>query len=256
MPICKLCGANANLVDAHIIPVSFFRAINRGGGPLQLVSNDPTKFPKRAPIGVYDQNLVCNSCEERFGPWDSYAADLLINRRDGVFIPFVSADGKIPPATMAVDIDFPKMRLFVLSLLWRAASSTHPYFARIQVAAQLPKLQTLVHAADVGRQVDFATVFTRWTDLRSILDGQFISDPFEYSLTQTGAHMARFYVGAFALDIQLDNSQLPEALAELALARERPLYAVHRSLVGSHDLNAVEPALRNVAQRAKNAKKP
>ena len=246
MPTCKLCGANASLVNAHIIPESFFRSINRGGGPLQLVSDDPAKHPKRVPIGIYDPELVCNTCEQSFGPWDSYAADLLIARRATAFVPIVTAEGLVPPATQAVEFDYLKLRLFVLSLLWRAASSTHQYFARIQITSWLPKLHTLVRAGEVGLQADFATVFTRWIDGRSILDGQVMADPYEYSTKDTGAHMVRLYLGAFALDIQIDNSPLPESHAALAMAKGRPLIAVHRQLAGSHDLNALEPVLRNV----------
>lgn len=249
MPLCKLCRSEANLVDAHIIPESFFRAINRSGGPLQIVSNDPLIHPKRAPIGVYDQNLVCRSCEDRFAPWDSYAADLLINRRDTQFRSFLTAEGLIPPATMASDVDYRNLRLFVLSLLWRAAASSHPYFAKIEIDGQVNQLRELVLAADVGKQSDFPTVFCRWVDERSILAGQFMVNPYEYKSTR-GAAMARFFMGSFILDIQVDNSPLPDFLASVALAPNGPLYVIHRELIGSNDLNALEPAFRNVAAKA------
>jgi hypothetical protein len=250
MPICKLCRSEATLVDAHIIPESFFRAINRGDGPLQIVSNDPSMHPKRAPVGVYDQNLVCRRCEDRFSPWDSYAADLLINRRDSEFAPFLTAEGLIPPATRASNVDYRNLRLFVLSLLWRAAASSHRYFSRIEISAQVNRLRELVLAADVGNQSEFGTVFCRWVDDRSVLAGQFMVNPYEYDSTRGGARMVRFLLGSFILDIQVDDTPLPEFLASVALAPNRPLYVIHRKLIGSKDLDALEPAFRNVAARA------
>ena len=114
---CKLCGEERPLIDAHIIPASFFRDAQLGPEVLQVLSNDPREYPRRAPQGVYDQELVCESCERKFGPWDGYAAELLINRRDTAFRRLV-IKGQIPPAQVVDPYDFEPLRMFVISLLW------------------------------------------------------------------------------------------------------------------------------------------
>lgn len=245
---CKLCGKSRPLVDAHIIPESFFRDARVGEEALHLIANDPAKFPKRAPKGVYDRELVCDPCERIFGPWDGYAAELLINRRDIAFGPLVTAEGRIGPAQSADPYDYVLLRLFVLSLLWRAAASSHPFFARIQLPRRIDRLADLVRAKDVGRQSEFRTVVTRWRRDPDWPEAGLIADPFELRAS-TGQRMARFYLGAFALDIQIDDAA-PEALWEvMRMGPNRPLYAVERSLRGSNDMRALDPAIRNWLRR-------
>lgn len=104
---CKLCGQQAKLVDAHIIPEAFFRDLQTpGASPLQIVSNDSAMYPERSHIGVYDKNIVCKDCELKFVPWDSYAARLLIQGSSTSFQSLEIGGVTSDAASVATDINY------------------------------------------------------------------------------------------------------------------------------------------------------
>jgi hypothetical protein len=121
---CKLCGKRAKLVKAHIIPEAFYREV-RGAQPgyLDTMMELPVSgsgYAKRRPVGPYDSQLVCRSCEELFQLWDEYAARILIHDFDSHF-PIEAIDGR--PRRVGRDLDYAKFKLFVISLLWRIAAT-------------------------------------------------------------------------------------------------------------------------------------
>jgi hypothetical protein len=84
---CKLCGNAADLVNAHIIPEAFFRELRHEDKPPLLVTNTKGHFPKKVPIGVYDPEILCASCEKKFLPFDTYGIDVLLTRFYHFFSP-------------------------------------------------------------------------------------------------------------------------------------------------------------------------
>jgi hypothetical protein len=66
---CKFCGNDISLIKAHVIPAGFFRRAKQGKENLKLITNKAGEFTKRAPIGVYDETIVCSSCECRWQEW-------------------------------------------------------------------------------------------------------------------------------------------------------------------------------------------
>ena len=58
IPLCRLCGNTGKFVKAHIIPEAFFRILRKDGSTPLLVTGTPNQFPKRSPIGVYDEGIL------------------------------------------------------------------------------------------------------------------------------------------------------------------------------------------------------
>lgn len=238
---CKLCGETRRLVRAHIIPESFFRDAQIGEEALHLIGGPNPRYARRSPIGVYDKNLVCAFCERLFGPWDTYAADLLINRRNAAFKPLL-IDGRMVPAQVADPYDYEKLRMFVLSLLWRAGASSQPFFRRITLPVRIERLRDLIRNGDLGRQSEFRTVFARWELDAKWPESGLIADPYEYRSNQ-GPRMLRAYLGVFTVDVQVDDMPPVPAHEHVCMARDRPLYSLLRPLRGSRDLYGLEPVI-------------
>src|SRR5258706_1443213 len=114
--LCKLCGEQGGLVEAHIIPRSFYEPLKDGSGPLTMGSNRPRFYPKRSSMGAYDKELVCGKCEALFSPWDDYAQRLLLRACEESSL--FEANGQ-PIAYVYPTFDYHRLKLFFVSLLWR-----------------------------------------------------------------------------------------------------------------------------------------
>ena len=87
MSHCKLCSLKRKLVKAHAIPEAFFRELRVDGETPLLVSGVEGMFPKKAPIGVYDEGILCEACEPTFGVIDDYGIDVLLKHFSTHFRP-------------------------------------------------------------------------------------------------------------------------------------------------------------------------
>jgi hypothetical protein len=116
---CKFCHQDRKLVKAHVVPRRFFE-INPAELPRLATDKDGT-FPKRAPTGIYDMELVCETCERLVSPYDDYAQRLLRTNRE--------AASQVVHEQQVIAYnysryDYQKLKVVFLSLLWRASESS------------------------------------------------------------------------------------------------------------------------------------
>jgi len=56
--ICKMCFKNKTLINAHIIPASFYRYLKKGKThPLEIHTNIKGEHKRRSCIGIYDKKI-------------------------------------------------------------------------------------------------------------------------------------------------------------------------------------------------------
>ena len=87
MITCKLTGKVGAPIKAHIVPRAFYELPPQEEGPLISTSNTPNTFPKKVPVGIYDDTMVTQDGENIFQPWDDYAIKLLL-RSEEAFKPY------------------------------------------------------------------------------------------------------------------------------------------------------------------------
>jgi hypothetical protein len=237
---CKLREHEAPLIRAHILPASFYRDTNPpGAGPAHIIGTDPDEYTQRSPTGIYDTDIVCEACERLFTPYDDYAAELLIDRRDSAFQQYLLADKSF---FRADDFDYAKLKLFIISVLWRASVSTRPFFHRISLGPFEQKAREMILRRDPGDSATFSTILMRWTVQPGMhLPAKLIANP--YQLRHNGHHRARVYLGSFVADTSVERRPLPSPLFENTMSPERPLIAYGRDLHTSNDLSVFGPAL-------------
>src|SRR5688572_15346675 len=125
---CRLCLRDVPLIKAHIIPRPFFLKHGTDRAAPRFLSDRPDAHPKRVPIGLYDKTILCRPCDGRIGDWDHYGVDLFIRRLDS--FKALTRDGDTV-AFARSDFDYAQVRLFLLSVLWRAHVSSHDAFRRV-----------------------------------------------------------------------------------------------------------------------------
>lgn len=107
--------------------------------------------------GFYDKNLVCRECEDYFDPLDSYASKFipsithypLLTTSDGLRFREIDAH------------DAKKLKLFLLSVLWRSHATERSEFNRVALGPYADKLKKLIENNDPDSKNEFpAVLFT------------------------------------------------------------------------------------------------
>jgi hypothetical protein len=231
---CRLCGNDGKLVKAHVIPEAFFRRARRDDKNPRLITDDPNRFPKRSPIGVYDQEILCEDCEPKFAQADDYGVQVLLNRFHELFRP-VMYENRI--VYQAEHINHDLLLRFLVATLWRASVSTHTFYKDISLGhlESLAKQTILNQKRPVPNQ--FSAILSRWvTDEETALATKALLNP--YPSAVYGVNSYRFYFGEIVADIKADERPLPSVLHPVMLLHPTVIL-VDRELRSSKDFVAM-----------------
>jgi hypothetical protein len=150
--ICKLTGKRGKFVRSHIIPAALTRL--DGTGP--LVTAGRSFPPKRSWTSWYDRNLVTDAGEAILAGYDDWAIKELRKHRLlwsswGPMLKLAPSDLKlvVPNSNMGLreipGVDLKRLRMFYLSLFWRAAATKLAEFSQVKLGADdLERLRTMV----------------------------------------------------------------------------------------------------------------
>jgi hypothetical protein len=201
----------------------------------------------RRPGGHYDENLVCEACERLFAPWDDYAAALFLNelRTDGE--PIKAPSGAVA-ASLYPGVEYFRLKMFAISLLWRASATKLGFFSGINLGPYEERARGLILTPDTGGESEFQVLITRWTAQerhRPLAETQF--SPYLGRLE--GVNNTRFFLAGSMLQVKVDKRPYPAPLPEIVLRRDLPLVVIARQFEGSNDVLALRPALEKLAAR-------
>lgn len=231
---CRLCGKNSVFVKSHVIPEAFFRDLRYGGKAPLLVAGKTGHLPKKAPIGVYDQGILCAPCEARFSSVDSYGIAVLLSKFDNYFKPLHVGDRAI--AYQGDEVDTTRLLQFLVSILWRGSVSTQPFYSTVS----LGPLEQVAREAVFGAAVPhaFNAVLSRWSDSdHDSLPTTGIINPQRERWGDVNAY--RLYLGKVVAYVKVDQRSFVEPFSSLSLHAGAPCRIISRQLSTSKDLRAM-----------------
>ena len=193
--ICKLCEKNKKLIKSHIIPEGFFRPLKAGNMVPEIHSNINGVFPKRSPIGIYDKAILCEKCDGYLGVWDDYAQKLLIQDFSEKL---AVQKGNTKVAYRIDNYDYKQLKLFFLSILWRASISSHSFYSKIQIGPHENILKKMIASKNPGESFDYAVSLAKFSDPRI----NAMLDPHRKRFD--GINYCQFYITGFVLYIKTD----------------------------------------------------
>jgi hypothetical protein len=240
--VCRMCEKRSDFVRAHILPRSFYPERAPGKIALSVLSSRPNDRKRLSLIGIYDERLVCVKCEQSFDPLDNYAAKLLI---DGVCaFKAVNHDGQ--PLLYQIDsFDYPKLKLFCLSLLWRAAASDRPEFANVDLGPFLPTLANMIKHGDPGSADTFATILCRFSDVESWQSGVISPVRRRYE----GLNFYSFVATAYVFLIKVDHRPVRDPLAALVIRPDAPLMILAQEFHDSPEFHTMLQLVKRNAEK-------
>ncbi|MDX5346877.1 MAG: hypothetical protein LPJ89_11290 [Hymenobacteraceae bacterium] len=129
---------------------------------IAYVSDDFKSRSKLIHTGIYDSYILCHRCDnELISSWETYASKLLYNgnfkKEEQIHVENrVGHDGL--EYVNVKNVNYKKFKLFLLSILWRAHVSKHPFFSEVNLGSSEQKLKRMLLEEKPGRECDFEII--------------------------------------------------------------------------------------------------
>ncbi|MDD3607947.1 MAG: hypothetical protein PHQ20_04110 [Candidatus Moranbacteria bacterium] len=223
--ICKLCQKEKRLIDSHIIPRAFFEFLypkdEEKRKSLVMISKD--RYDKRRPIGSYEK-LLCKDCDQMLGTYDDYAQKLLL-KTSLKFYPNVKE-----MAYLINSYDHFKLKMFFISLLWRASISQLEEFALIDCGPFKERLRELILLNSIGLEDEFSIFLSKFDSNDEIIKGVAENNillPAKQKLEHLNYSV--FYLPkGYKVYIKVDKRDTPDMFSKLVLKNGKPLIILRK----------------------------
>jgi hypothetical protein len=138
--------------------------------------------------------------------------------------------------------DEERLRMFAISLLWRAGATTNGIFSMVSLGPRhLARLTERVLAGDPGSPEDFSVMLVRWETTPAYASFRKIQmSPYRVKLD--GINEVKMFMGGFVIHVKADQRPYKKPCHEILLRPGRPVYMCARNLEGSNDILAMKPA--------------
>lgn len=161
--ICKQCRLPARLCKSHILPEFVYRDFYDEQHTYAEFSGTADVRNRKHRKGIWER-ILCTGCERRFQSYEDYACNLIFNN---LSVSFPMSDGGI----VFHNIDYPKLKSFQLSLLWRAGVSSQPMFRHVKLGPYEEQLRQRLLSCSAVPPGDFPCTMQAIVDRGSHLKG-------------------------------------------------------------------------------------
>ena len=146
MAQCKLCLQERKLCNSHIVPDFIFRELKKQDGSFYFfrAPGDGDQGEWKQFYQTLSEKLLCSDCESLLSRWEGYASRMFANNTSWTATHLGERIYIIRGA------DYAMLKLFFMSLLWRFAVSSSPWFKRIDLGPHTERLRKLIIASSPG----------------------------------------------------------------------------------------------------------
>ncbi len=156
--VCALCLRTANLRDSHIIPNAYFKSMKRDNAGKLIAFDSNDESVARQSIESWLEHMLCHECEQRISRWETVSIEML--RRTAQSIETLCNHGGLVER-----YDYPTLRLFLLSVLWRATVCSLDEFNDITLPTEYQEqLRIDLHFSDSSNQIELCCRMAKIVD--------------------------------------------------------------------------------------------
>lgn len=236
MAICKLCLEDRKLVKSHIIPKFMFKNMKDDNNIFYEVTYDldTNKFTHRkTQIEDYDKNILCERCDNAIlgGKYEKYSEKALYGNDLPEEIAPKCTNYKNPDDgaeySICKNINYKKLKLFLLSLLWRSSVTDRPYFKEVSLGPKHEeRLRKIILEDEDIPHDEYPIVITSFMRTDNKFDA-LIAQPKRIK-TKTGLNGYIFLMNGmqFIIYVNSRNHKLTPELEEISL-KEDELVILH-----------------------------
>jgi len=227
MQKCKFCGRERRLVKSHVIPRSFFeiKAFHQKAPKkaLSIVSDSEKLKPMRRPVGIYDIQLFCKNCENKFNRCDDYAFKLLNENRDLRKV-LRNENGRVFGQYYDT-YNYDLLKLFFMSVLLRASLSGDFFFQHVNLGPYTEILKEAIDSCGTEQPENFAVFLTYYAQIKS---GPVIFPPAPQRIENVKFY--NFHLGRVIFFIKVDKRSIPFWLTPFILKPKGKLILIKHDL--------------------------
>ncbi len=192
--LCKLCGEEAELRNSHIISEFCYRFMYDEKHRFFELSTNPDHKTNYLQKGLREK-LFCDTCEQKFNEFETYVSTMF-DRRE---IP-----NNLENDFIVKDIDYNKLKLFQLSILFRIAVSSLDVFKQIKIPDQEQEIRDMLVNDYPGGYNDFGCSMTLILNKNDIVS-DFIDSP--TSINKDRSKYIRVIFGGFIWIFSLQKGE-------------------------------------------------
>lgn len=170
---CRLCLKQKALIKkSHIIPEFMYQELFDEDHKLRSFSIKGLKKVKpivnKPSSGEYEGGLLCADCDNVvIGQYEDYVSKVLYS---GDKLPvgmawntrFFRRYNSVEVFSMISNIDYDKLKLFVLSILWRASITTRDFFSAVNLGKHEEIIRKMIIDGQPGTDEDYPMMFSSW----------------------------------------------------------------------------------------------
>jgi len=219
--LCRFCGEDKNLIKAHVVPEPFYNYFLSPDEKNKLIIVDKrSPYTNKSPIGCYDHQILCKECDGEFGLYDEEAIKLLLSdlapyKREEAYI--------VPPEKY----NYQKLKLFFISMLWRASISSNQSFEHVKLGDKCEKLaQAILCEPKLDRDDLFPVFIFKLKRMQNSPIQKVFIDPIPYCLADV--KMYKFVFAGYSFHIKVDERELLPLFSRIILRRNSELVIVEK----------------------------
>jgi len=144
---CRLCHAVSELKESHIIPRSIIKLIRD-----ETLDNRFYELHNKLYQTIQDwpkEYLLCYDCEQKIGRYEKYFKEAIHLSRHGIEIKHNRQFAVID------NLDYSKLKLFFLSMLWRMSISSRTEFENVNIGDNEETIRKMIVKEEPGKSSEY-----------------------------------------------------------------------------------------------------
>lgn len=212
--ICKLCQNEKEVIRrSHLFPNFMYKGIADDKNRMHIISSKEPLKRKTAQTGAIDEYILCADCDNRIlGQLERYANNAFYSK------PYLTTsegfEQLIPNPGVSIivctNLDYPRFKLFLESLLWRASISNHSMFADFNLSCeQEEQLRLSILNHQPLEETSFPCVMMT-CETKNVLTDFVVVDPYKKG-------MVKFFINEFIYTFYWGESKLEDHTMTLTI---------------------------------------
>lgn len=214
---CRLCHRIAPLSRSHVIPEFLFTSLYDGKHRFIEVVDMLRGKVTRGQKG-YRERLLCASCESLLNRYERHARRLFTD-------PLPAMESR--HRRSYPNLEYPRLKLFFLSVLWRASISSLDIFKHVKLGPHEERIRQMVIHGDPGGAAAYPTLL--WVlNFRGQHLRDFIVEPTHMRIE--GRKCYRLVMGGFVVLMFVAAVPAPDPFPHAILDPFRPVQSLESEL--------------------------